>query len=344
MNHQPTVKNPVTYLFAKPSAFTLLCSLAAMTIFSLLRTLVATFDAYRLRELTAIYYFAGDSSLAVVLVNLVLGLIGCAILFWGCRGMAGAVFAIRNNHEQQLPQALKHLLISLIASIFFTSIMIVCALASSSLINYRAVSAFSANQSGDNASSLFLATVLFGSLFLTTEITLTRLVMAMERTLKHHVPEKQGATLGIIIASVSSGIMVITFLVALITLVLPDTSSNRQMNFAGDLAMNTVHVLLAAAACVFFITLIIVVSLYATAAEEKKAEKQKNTIYGSLFETEPAPAYQPYTRTTKVFQGSPDGNETPDFRLSPPSESSRTEYPAPLTEKKGNENEYVQTI
>lgn len=318
----------VPFLFGKTSALTLSCSVAAMTLFALIRTLISVFYAYQLSELKAMYYFVGNSHIAVRIVNGIVGTVACAVLFLMSLEMFKAIVASKNGRSEKLLKSLKWLSVSLIAAIFLTAILTVSSFVSAGLINYQTNGYRNfTSYNTVNAVELFFAAILFGALSLTSEIALTRLVLALQRTVKNNVPEKQGSALTIAVSSFGAIVMTITFLITLAHLVLPDSSAKTMQNiFAGTLAINTINVLLAGTVTVIFVTLAIAVSAYSGQIETLK-RNQDTRIYNNLFSGDGYYQHH-FSNNSKVFPDVPEKKlPTVSVKTELSFEIPHTEYP-----------------
>ncbi len=282
-------------LFARTSMFTLSCALAAFTVFATFRTLVTAFSAYPLNELKSLYYFFGESVLAIGLVNGICGGIVCAVLFLLSLGMFKTISAAKTQNHKKFLNAADFVKYSLVAGIILTVVMIVCSMASVSIINYEYTKNAGKNlyyQSyRSSAGSLFALTILFGAISLTLEIALMRLLLAIQRTVRNDIPQKQGSVLAIITGSFGAVATTITFVTTLFELVMPGTVNS--VLSPAMLANNTLNVLLSAAVSVLMIAAIVVVSVYICMTEDLQKGKSAK-IYQDLFSNTPPSPYKSY--------------------------------------------------
>ncbi len=275
MNNNQNAIRPVKALFGRNSILTLGISLAALSVFLLLRNISAAVYGKQLDLYSSLYYMFGPGSVSIV--NIVMGVLTAGVIFAIAAGLFSSRFAIIKS-EKPSASTLNFLKTAVFASIILTILLIIFSFASVAVINYRSIPSTIDNYgySSDRystmaAQSLFWLTIIFGALILMAEISFLRLLFAMTRTLNDQGYKKNGVILSTISAIAAAFTTAITFAVTLFKLVTP--SGDYAYNISRDLPvqglepsqliLDTLNVIVFAAATVAFIAMAVYVVSFA---------------------------------------------------------------------------------
>ena len=147
----------VKNIFAKPMITTLGCSFGVLGVCVLARAICSAADQKQLDLYASLYYMFGSSS--VFIVNIVMGAILAAALFFLAAGIFSARASILNNENAGNPTGV--LKLSSVIALVITAIYIVIAFASVGVLNYTQISPTEVTSA--SANSLFTAAFFLGT-------------------------------------------------------------------------------------------------------------------------------------------------------------------------------------
>lgn len=262
----------VKNIFSKPMITTLGCSLGVLGVSVLARAICSAADQKQLDLYASLYYMFGSSS--VFIVNIVMGSIIAAALFFLAAGIFSARSAILRN--ETIENATGMMKISSVTALVITAIYIVIAFASVGVLNHTQIS--EASLVSASANSLFTAAFFLGAVTIAAEISLIRLSGSINKNIGSSDTVKKGSALlsvsSIAGASVAFGI----FCAALYTLVIP--SESYRQSIIKDLPvkalepskiiMDSINIVLYISLLVMFISLVMIAFSYAAAMDSIK--------------------------------------------------------------------------
>ena len=262
----------VKNIFAKPMITTLGCSFGVLGVCVLARAICSAADQKQLDLYASLYYMFGSSS--VFIVNIVMGTILAAALFFLAAGIFSARASILNNENAGNPTGV--LKLSSVIALVITAIYIVIAFASVGVLNYTQISPTEVTSA--SANSLFTAAFFLGTVTIIAEAALIRFSRSINSNIKLSDTSKKGSALlsvsSIAGASVAFGI----FCAALYTLVIPSNSYRESIikdlpvkNLeTSKLILDSINIVLYASLLVMFVSLIMTAFSYAFAMDTIK--------------------------------------------------------------------------
>ncbi len=322
-NTTPTASQKASkFIFTRVSFLTLSWTMGILTALIALRTFVTTLTSVKLDNLLAIYV---SNPLFISLTNLGFGVIAFLILLACTLGITSTARNAGRSNFAAVEKNLGLLKAGLIASIFFSVIVITISFASAAVLNITTAkeSADSAYYSATtSAVGLFYGTLTFGAIAITLEVSMLRFVMALRRDISDASMGKQGTGLGFVSSLVSSFIMIIAFCVVLFNLVFSDGSLAKlsDKEIASFILQQSVDVLICACLAVLMITICFIVSKY-TVYVDNLRRKVNNAAYNAYYGNPNAAAYRSYATP---YNSNPS-NQPPTY---PPYNAANRSYSA----------------
>lgn len=243
----------------KQSALVLVSASAALTVFFLLRIIVASATSKKDALFASLYYFMGDN--AVPFINLTSGLLVFIFMFMTTCSLIGAYSGAKSDDRDKMHNGLGLLKGTLGYALAITFVFILIALCSVSVM-YQAsridhLHAY-ATVGGIGFATLFFGTIVFGTVIVTTLICLLRYVASLQKATDGISLNNNGTIFTIIVAFICTAVFFVNFFISLGNLVMPiDVGETIQFSYVGAAAAD---VLITAAittisACTALITL-----------------------------------------------------------------------------------------
>lgn len=257
------------------SILTTAISLAALSIFVLLRAISGAVYRKEIDLYASLYYMFGSGS--VIAVNIVMGILTAVVIFAIVVGLFSARFSISRAGTPSA-QSLGFLKIATLSAIILTILTVIISFASVTVLNYASIqenggssSYYLMNRySSQTAATLFWLTILIGGILILAEVSFLRFLFALSKTINGQGFKRNGMVVSIVADIASAVTTVIAFAIALYNLVTPSKeyayNLSRDLPAAGlqpsTLISNTLDVIVFAAATVAFIALSVFIISY----------------------------------------------------------------------------------
>lgn len=259
----------VKNIFAKPAVTALGCSLGVLGVTVLARAICSAADQKQLDLYASLYYMFGSSS--VFIVNIVMGSIIAAALFFLAAGIFSARSAILRSDTAENPTGM--LKMSSVTAVIITAVYIVIAFASVGVLNYTQISTSSPVSASGN--SLFTAAFFLGTVTLSAEISLIRLAGSINKNIRSSDTVKKGSALLSVSSIAGAAVAFGIFCAALYTLVIPSDSYRQAMIKdlpvkalePSKIILDSVNIILYASLLVMFVSLTTIAFSYASAMD-----------------------------------------------------------------------------
>lgn len=243
----------------KQSALVMVCASAALTVFFLLRIIVASATGKKDALFACFYYFMGDSS--VPFVNLGAGLLVFIFMFMTTCALVGAYLGAKSDDRDKIHNSLGFLQGTLAYALVLTFVFILISLCSVSVL-YQAsriphLQEY-ATVGGINHGWLFFNTVVFGVVIVTTIICLIRYVSSLKKAADGICLNTNGTIVTIVVSFICTLVYFVVFFLSLGNLVMPiDVGETIQFSYVGAAAADVLisAAITTIAACAGFITI-----------------------------------------------------------------------------------------
>lgn len=243
----------------KQAALVLVSASAALTVFFLLRIIVASATAKKDVLFASFYYFCGDNM--VPFINLTAGLLVFVFMFLATCALIGVFIGAKNDDRDKIHNSLALLRGTLGYALTVTFIFILIGLCSVSVM-YQAsriphLRAY-ATVGGFTYGALFFNTVVLGTVIVTTLISLIRYVSSLLKATDGISLNTNGTIFTIIVSFICTAVFFICFFISLGNLVMPiDVGDTIQFSYVGAAAADVLitAAITTIAACTAIVTI-----------------------------------------------------------------------------------------
>ena len=243
----------------KQSALVMVASSAALTLFFLMRIIVASATGKKDAIFACFYYFMGDNS--VPFINLGAGLLIFIFMFMTTCALIGTYLGAKGDDRDKVHNGLSFLQGTLGYALVLTFVFILISLCSVSVM-YQAsriehLKSYS-TVGGVNHGWLFFDTFVFGVIFVTTIICLLRYVSSLKKATDGICLNTNGTIVTIVVSFVCALVFFVAFFISLGNLVMPiDVGETIQFSYVGAAAADVLitAAITTIAACTGFITI-----------------------------------------------------------------------------------------